>query len=127
MEDTSRLTRLYPMVQIKKGIWEIDEFDMASMYLIEGTERAMLIGTGMGAGDLRGAVEMITDKPLVVVHTHGHIDHTGNARQFEEVWIHPADAHMPMPDQENPWDRMRATYLRRGRNFLQIGKVDEDT
>ena len=98
MEDTSRLTRLYPMVQIKKGIWEIDEFDMASMYLIEGTERAMLIDTGMGAGDLRGAVEMITDKPLVVVHTHGHIDHTGNARQFEEVWIHPADAHMPMPE-----------------------------
>ena len=98
MKDAKELTRLYPMVQIKKGIWEIDEFDAASMFLIEGTEKAMLIDTGMGIGDLRGAVEMITDKPLIVVHTHGHIDHTGNARQFEEIWIHPADRHMPMPD-----------------------------
>lgn len=98
MADTGRLTRLYPMVQIRKGTWEIDEFDVASMFLLEGKERAMLIDTGMGIGDLRGAVEMITDKPLVVVHSHGHIDHTGNARQFDEVWIHPADRGMPMPD-----------------------------
>lgn len=98
MEDTSRLTRLYPMVQIDKGTWEIDEFDIASMFLLEGSEKAMLIDTGMGVGDLRGAVEMITDKPLVVVHTHGHIDHTGNARQFEEIWLHPADRGFPIPD-----------------------------
>ena len=91
MNNGKGLTRLYPMVQIDKGTWEIDEFDIASMFLLEGEERAMLIDTGMGVGDLRGAVEMITDKPLVVVHTHGHIDHTGNARQFDEIWLHPAD------------------------------------
>lgn len=91
------LTKLYPMVQISKGTWEIDEFDCASIFLLEGTEKAMLIDCGMGIGDLRGAVEMITDKPLVVVISHGHIDHTGNARQFEEVWIHPKDQGLPMP------------------------------
>ncbi len=98
MDDKNRPTRLYPMVQIRKGTWEIDEFDIASMFLLEGRERAMLIDTGMGVGDLRGAVEMITDKPLVVVHTHGHIDHTGNSRQFGEIWLHPADRGMPIPD-----------------------------
>lgn len=98
MNGKSGLTRLYPMVQINKGTWEIDEFDIASMFLLEGTEKAMLIDTGMGVGDLRGAVELITEKPLVVVHSHGHIDHTGNARQFEEIWLHPADRHMPIPD-----------------------------
>ena len=82
MANTNGLTRLYPMVQINKGTWEIDEFDAASIFLLEGEEKAMLIDTGMGIGDLRGAVEMITDKPLVVVHSHGHIDHTGNSRQF---------------------------------------------
>lgn len=92
------LTRLYPMVQIDRGTWEIDEFDIASMFLLEGGEKAMLIDTGMGVGDLRGAVEMVTDKPLVVVHTHGHIDHTGNARQFDEIWLHPADRDMPIPE-----------------------------
>ncbi len=98
MANTNGLTRLYPMVQINKGTWEIDEFDAASIFLLEGEEKAMLIDTGMGIGDLRGAVEMITDKPLIVVHSHGHIDHTGNSRQFDEVWTHPADQWMPVPE-----------------------------
>ena len=91
------LTKLYPMVQFEKGTWEIDEFDCASLFLLEGTEKAMLIDCGMGIGDLRGAVERITDKPLIVVITHGHIDHTGNARQFDEIWIHPKDLDKPIP------------------------------
>ena len=91
------LTKLYPMVQFKKDTWEIDEFDCASMFLLVGTEKAMLIDCGMGIGDLRGAIEMITDKPLIVVITHGHIDHTANARQFDEIWINPKDADRPIP------------------------------
>lgn len=91
------LTKLYPMVQFKKDTWEIDEFDCASMFLLIGTEKAMLIDCGMGIGDLRGAVEMITDKPLIVVISHGHIDHTANARQFDEIWIHPKDQGAPIP------------------------------
>lgn len=91
------LTRLYPMVQFKKDTWEIDEFECASIFLLVGSERALLIDCGMGIGDLRGAVEQITDKPLTVVASHGHIDHTGNARQFEELWMHPADQPAPIP------------------------------
>lgn len=91
------LTKLYPMVQFKKDTWEIDEFDCASIFLLVGTEKAMLIDCGMGIGDLRGAVEMITDKPLIVVISHGHIDHTANARQFDEIWIHPKDQGAPIP------------------------------
>ena len=30
------LTTLYPMVQFKKDTWEIDEFDVASMFLLLG-------------------------------------------------------------------------------------------
>ncbi len=90
-------TKLYPMVQFKKDTWEIDEFDCASMFLLVGSEKAMLIDCGIGIGDLRGAVEMITDKPLIVVATHGHIDHTGNGRQFEEIWMNPADQPAPIP------------------------------
>ena len=50
------LTKLYPMVQFKKDTWEIDEFDCASMFLLIGTEKAMLIDCGMGIGDLRGFI-----------------------------------------------------------------------
>ena len=91
-------TKLYPMVQFKKDTWEIDEFDCASMFLLIGSERALLIDCGMGIGDLRGAVEMLTDKPVTVVLSHGHVDHTGNARQFSEVWLHPADQGCHIPE-----------------------------
>ncbi len=106
------LTKLYPMVQFKKNTWEIDEFDCASMFLLEGTEKAMLIDCGMGIGDLRGAVEMITDKPLIVVITHGHIDHTGNACQFDEIWIHPEDQWAPIPQdiERRRWDVQRIAH-----------------
>ena len=91
------LTKLYPMVQFKKDTWEIDEFDCASMFLLIGSENAMLIDCGMGIGDLRGAIEQITDKPLIVVISHGHIDHTANARQFKEIWMNPKDNNKPIP------------------------------
>ena len=91
------LTRLYPMVQFKKDTWEIDEFGVASMFLLIGAEKAMLIDTGMGIGDLRGAVRQLTDKPLIVVLTHNHGDHSGNVCQFQDVWVNQKDLDKPMP------------------------------
>ncbi len=110
------LTKLFPMVQFKKDTWEIDEFDCASIFLLVGTERAMVIDCGMGIGDLRGAVEMITDKPLVCVISHGHVDHTGNARQFDEIWINPRDAAAPIPQslERRKWDTERIARRQKG-------------
>ncbi len=106
------LTKLFPMVQFKKDTWEIDEFDCASIFLLVGTEKAMVIDCGMGIGDLRGAIEMITDKPLICVISHGHVDHTGNGRQFEELWIHPADQGIPIPQsvERRKWDTIRIAH-----------------
>ena len=99
MREGKSMTRLYPMVQFKKDTWEIDEFDCASMFLLIGTEKAMLVDCGMGIGDLAGAVRMITDKPLIVVVTHNHPDHSGNARQFPEIWMKEEELRFPVP-----WD-----------------------
>jgi len=106
------------MVQIKKNIWEIDEFDLASIFLIIGSERAMMIDCGMGVGDLKGAVEMLTDKPLTVVISHSHPDHTGNARQFREIWMNPKDKNDSIPFElkrrrEDTW----CVALRQGGNY----------
>ena len=77
----------------RDGIWEIDEFDCASCFLVEGTERALLIDTGVGIGDLRWAVEnRLAGKPCDVIATHNHGDHIGGAGWFDRILIHPADA-----------------------------------
>ncbi len=110
------LTKLFPMVQFKKDTWEIDEFDCASVFLLIGTEKAMVIDCGMGIGDLRGAIEMITDKPLICVISHGHVDHTGNIRQFDEVWINPKDGGISYPQslERRVWDTERIARRQKG-------------
>ncbi len=99
-------TTLYPMVQFKKDTWELDEFDCASMFLLVGEEKAMLIDCGVGIGDLPKAVRQITDKPLIVVITHGHGDHIGNAWQFDEIYISEKDG----KNLKYPGDDMRKNY-----------------
>ncbi len=61
------------------------------IYLVEGKDRACVIDTGHGLGNLREYVEGLTDKPVFVILTHGHIDHVGGAALWEEVYMNPAD------------------------------------
>lgn len=60
-------------------------------YLLEGEDRAVLIDTGLETEELQKIVGSLTNKPVVVIHTHGHIDHIGNDQQFEEIMLHPKD------------------------------------
>lgn len=79
--------RKYSLTEFDSGVWEIVDYARTSMFLIEGTEKALLVDTGMGKGNLKGFIKNITDKPLEVVITHAHGDHIGQANQFEEVYM----------------------------------------
>lgn len=48
-------------------------------------QTAALIDTGCGIGNLRAAVEAITDKPVVVINTHTHPDYLGSNSQFDKI------------------------------------------
>lgn len=62
------------------------------MYLVEGTERAVLIDTGSGIGSLKALVDTLTDKPYIILLTHGHVDHAMGAPEFDtEIYMNPAD------------------------------------
>ncbi len=80
-----------PFYEIQDGIFEIDEFDCDNIFVITGDERALVIDTGTGIGDLRDTIRRITDKPYEVALTHAHPDHIGGADRFEAVWLHPDD------------------------------------
>lgn len=60
-------------------------------YLLEGSESAILIDTGLTIIDLLSLTATLTTKPVAVLNTHGHLDHTANNHQFEQIWMHPAD------------------------------------
>lgn len=63
----------------------------AYMYLLEGETRAMLIDTGLWAWDVRAKAESLTNKPIFVVNTHGHLDHISANHQFDEAYLSPKD------------------------------------
>jgi hydroxyacylglutathione hydrolase len=84
-------TQAYPYQEIAPDTYEIGEFDCASIFLLVGAKKAMLIDSGIGIGDLKGFIRTLTDKPLMVVYSHAHPDHTGGASAFEHAFVHPKD------------------------------------
>lgn len=63
-----------------------------SLYLVEGSDQAVLIDAGTMITDLDKAVASITKKPIMLVATHVHPDHTGSSIDyFPEIHINPAD------------------------------------
>lgn len=81
---------VYTVESIEPGLWRIKEGHVY-MYLIEGEEASLLVDTGLGGGDLKGLIQSLTKKPLEVLNTHCHGDHTGGNRQFDWVYLHPSD------------------------------------
>ncbi len=79
------------IIKLEKNVWVIETSDMTTMYLIEGTKKAMLIDTGTKCEKLDSIIGLISQKPLYVVITHAHGDHAGNIRFFKEIYLHPAD------------------------------------
>ena len=45
----------------------------------------------VGAGSLKKFVETLTDLPVELVLTHGHLDHTGAAFEYRKCYMHPDD------------------------------------
>jgi glyoxylase-like metal-dependent hydrolase (beta-lactamase superfamily II) len=88
----------YVFRELHPNIYMILDFDDTKMYLIIGSERAMLIDAGLGTGDLRSTIEkMIGDLPLDVVITHGHPDHIAVMGQFQgsyDVYMNHIDIPM---------------------------------
>ncbi len=77
--------------QLTDGVYSIRSANVMS-YLLLGEHHALLLDTGYGLDDLSAFVKGITNLPLYVVNSHGHIDHAcGNVHFREPVYIHETD------------------------------------
>ena len=59
-------------------------------YLIEGSEKALLIDGLAGVGSLKAFVRELTDLPVTLVNTHCHVEHIGADFEYGVVYIDPA-------------------------------------
>jgi len=77
--------------KLEDKLWVVETTDNTTMYIVEGNNKAMLIDTGTNCEKLSEVIRQITQKPLIVLITHIHGDHSGNMDQFKEVYFHAAD------------------------------------
>lgn len=81
----------YTTRRMSEHCFSITDITQVHCYMVVGNERALLIDTGCGIGDLKSYLSSAFPLPFCVVGTHGHLDHIGGAGQFGKVYLHKAD------------------------------------
>jgi glyoxylase-like metal-dependent hydrolase (beta-lactamase superfamily II) len=82
------------IIKINDSIYHIYESLGVYCTLIVGSKAALLIDTGFGFGDILGKVKTITNLPIKVINTHGHVDHIQGNKFFDDIMIHKDDSKM---------------------------------
>ncbi len=80
--------KLYPDTY---SLWDKGPAGNVAMFLLVGSEKALLIDSGYGLLDLPKLIREVTDKPVILVNTHGHLDHANGSWQFEEAYLRSED------------------------------------
>ncbi len=84
---------VYKLTEGTYAIYEPNQFEEAICFLVLGEERAILIDTGTGIGNLKEVVDELTKLPVTVVLTHEHYDHVAAAYRWNEIVMYDnADA-----------------------------------
>lgn len=69
-------------------ISEYKHWEETHCYLLCGTNRAVLIDTGLGVANIKKIVDSLTSLPIIVLTTHVHWDHIGGHKYFDTIAVH---------------------------------------
>ena len=96
----------------------IDKLGVISTLVI-GENKALVFDTCYGFANLLEEVKTITDKELIVVSSHGHMDHTAGNFHFDKVYINKLDYDLCV--RHNSLAMRKANIAR----AKEIGAIDE--
>ncbi|MFX0069469.1 MAG: MBL fold metallo-hydrolase [Candidatus Hermodarchaeota archaeon] len=96
------MSKINPLIEVKKHkdylyvIREkLEDIDprfhtvYTNLFLLIGSEKALLIDTGAGLFPLKPIIDdLIGDMTLNLINTHCHWDHVGSNYEFDEIMIH---------------------------------------
>jgi len=80
--------------QIDKETYIISEYrhwEETHCYLLNGSERSLLIDTGLGICNIYDEVIKLTDRPVTAVATHVHWDHIGGHKYFPDFYAQKSE------------------------------------
>lgn len=78
------------IIKIGENTWSFED-GFVRFFLLAGDEKAVMIDSGMNCPDALEQAKALTDKPIMLLNTHGDGDHTSATGSFTEIYIHPED------------------------------------
>ncbi len=79
------------ILNIDHRTWRIEDGGVR-FFLLAGDARALLVDCGMTVHNARDIAEGLVSVPVSLLITHADPDHIGSVGQFEEFYMHPAEA-----------------------------------
>ncbi len=76
------------IIQINDTTWRIED-NGVRFFLLAGTEKALLIDSGMNTPNAKQIVESITELPVMLLNTHADPDHISGNGSFDYFYMHP--------------------------------------
>lgn len=76
------------IVKINDNTWRVED-NGVRFFLLAGTEKALLVDSGMNTPNARQIAESITKLPLMILNTHADPDHISGNGGFDYVYMHP--------------------------------------
>ncbi len=75
-------------------LWEphVVPLMQCNIWHVSGSERDLVVDTGMGVARLTDELSDLVDKHVTAVATHAHGDHIGSHHEFDDIAIHPLEA-----------------------------------
>ncbi len=78
------------IIQMDTDTWQINDGEVR-FFLLEGSQKALLIDTGMTTKNAREIAESLTGLPLMLLNTHADGDHTAGNDAFDTALMHPSE------------------------------------
>ena len=78
-----------------KGIIRIDEHGhrhRLNSYLVEGQRDVAIVDAGMGFANFKDLADSLSGREPIVLLTHAHWDHVGDAWRYDHVLVHESEA-----------------------------------
>lgn len=78
------------IIKINENTWRIED-GFVRFFLIEGSDKALLLDSGVNSQNAAEIIKEITDKPIMLLNTHGDMDHISGTGGFSKIHMHIED------------------------------------
>ena len=90
----SRMNDWFTVDKADRDTYIVSEYrhwEETHCYLLNGTERSLLIDTGLGICNISEVIKQLTGNPVIAIATHIHWDHIGGHKYYSDFYAHEAE------------------------------------